>query len=75
MIKKASTHLGVTVDQLAVSDAAITSPRTRSIAVLKATAEPYGYSSWPSPHLIGKNNILPGGGIAYSFGGETPVRY
>ncbi len=47
--------------------------RARSIAVLKAAAETYGWDTRPSPGPIGKGNILTGRGIAYSFRGETVV--
>jgi len=45
--------------------------RARSIAVLKAAAQAYGWDSRPSPRPIGKGNILTGRGIAYSFRGQT----
>jgi CO/xanthine dehydrogenase Mo-binding subunit len=47
--------------------------RARSIAVLKAAADAYGWNSRPSPKPIGKENILTGRGIAYSFRGQTVV--
>jgi CO/xanthine dehydrogenase Mo-binding subunit len=47
--------------------------RVRSIAVLKAAAEAYGWDSRPSPKPNGKENILTGRGIAYSFRGQTVV--
>jgi nicotinate dehydrogenase subunit B len=47
--------------------------RARSLAVLKAAAETYGWDSRPSPKPIGKGNILTGRGIAYSFRGQTVV--
>ncbi len=47
--------------------------RARSIAVLKAAAETYGWDSRPSPKPIGKGKILTGRGIAYSFRGRTVV--
>jgi nicotinate dehydrogenase subunit B len=47
--------------------------RARSLAVLKAAAESYGWDSRPSPKAIGKGNILTGRGIAYSFRGQTVV--
>lgn len=47
--------------------------RARSIAVLKAASEAYGWDSRPSPKPIGKDNILTGRGVAYSFRGETVV--
>lgn len=47
--------------------------RARSIAVLKAAAEAYGWDSRPSPKPADKANILTGRGIAYSFRGLTMV--
>jgi CO/xanthine dehydrogenase Mo-binding subunit len=47
--------------------------RARSIAVLKAVAEAYGWDARPSPKPLGKGNILTGRGIAYSFRGQTIV--
>lgn len=47
--------------------------RARSIAVLKAAAEAYGWDPRPSPRPVGKGNILTGRGIAYTFRGQTIV--
>ncbi len=47
--------------------------RARSIAVLKAVAELYGWDSRHSPKPASKANILTGRGVAYSFRGETIV--
>jgi nicotinate dehydrogenase subunit B len=47
--------------------------RARSLAVLKAAAEAYGWDPRPSPRPAGKVNILSGRGIAYSYRGETVV--
>jgi len=47
--------------------------RARSIAVLQAAAESYGWDSRPSPKPIGKEMTLTGRGIAYSFRGQTVV--
>ena len=47
--------------------------RARSLAVLKAAAETYGWDPRPSPRPAGKVNILSGRGIAYSYRGETVV--
>jgi nicotinate dehydrogenase subunit B len=47
--------------------------RARSIAVLKAAADAYGWDSRPSPKPIGNGNNLTGRGIAYSFRGQTVV--
>ncbi|HUE11104.1 MAG TPA: molybdopterin cofactor-binding domain-containing protein, partial [Steroidobacteraceae bacterium] len=45
--------------------------RARSIAVLKAVAEKYGWDPRPSPKPVGNGNILVGRGIAYAFRGQT----
>jgi CO/xanthine dehydrogenase Mo-binding subunit len=47
--------------------------RARSLAVLKAAAEKYGWDSRPSPKAPGKGDILTGRGIAYSFRGQSIV--
>ncbi len=47
--------------------------RARSIAVLKAAAQAYGWDSRPSPKPIGTGQILTGRGIAYSFRGDSMV--
>ncbi len=47
--------------------------RARSIAVIKAAAQAYGWDTRPSPRSIGTAKILTGRGIAYSFRGETVV--
>ncbi len=47
--------------------------RARSIAVLKAAAETYGWDSRPSPKPVRQGNILTGRGIAYSFRGQSVV--
>jgi nicotinate dehydrogenase subunit B len=47
--------------------------RARSIAVLKAAAEAYGWDARPSPRALSKGNILTGRGVAYSFRGQTMV--
>ena len=47
--------------------------RARSIAVLKAAAEAYGWDHRPSPKARGTGEILTGRGIAYSFRGQTVV--
>ncbi len=47
--------------------------RARSIAVLKAVAEAYGWDPRPSPKPADTANILTGRGIAYSFRGQTIV--
>lgn len=45
--------------------------RVRSIAVLKAAAEAYGWDSRPSPRKAASGDILTGRGIAYSFRSQT----
>lgn len=47
--------------------------RARSIAVLEAAAKAYGWDSRPSPKPVGKETILTGRGIAYTFRGHTVV--
>jgi CO/xanthine dehydrogenase Mo-binding subunit len=47
--------------------------RARSIAVLKAAAEKYGWDPRPSPRPIGSGNILTGRGIAYAYRNQTVV--
>lgn len=47
--------------------------RARSIAVLKAAADAYGWDSRPSPKPVRKGDLLTGRGVAYSFRGETVV--
>jgi CO/xanthine dehydrogenase Mo-binding subunit len=47
--------------------------RARSLAVLKAAAETYGWEPRVSPQTRVKGDILTGRGIAYSFRGQTVV--
>jgi CO/xanthine dehydrogenase Mo-binding subunit len=47
--------------------------RARSIAVVKAAAEAYGWDTRPSPRSFGSGNTLTGRGIAYSFRNQTIV--
>ena len=47
--------------------------RARSIAVLKAAAEAFGWDTRPSPKGVGSGNILTGRGIAYTFRSQTVV--
>ena len=47
--------------------------RSRSIAVLKAAAEKYGWDRRPSPKPAGTGKILTGRGISYAFRGQTVV--
>jgi len=47
--------------------------RARSIAVLKAAAETYGWDARAARKPAAKGNILTGRGVAYSFRGQTIV--
>jgi nicotinate dehydrogenase subunit B len=47
--------------------------RARSIAVMKAAAQAYGWDTRPSPRPIGPGDLLTGRGVAYSFRGQTVV--
>jgi len=47
--------------------------RARSIAVLKAAAEAYGWDRRPSPKPVASGNILTGRGVAYTFRSQTVV--
>jgi CO/xanthine dehydrogenase Mo-binding subunit len=47
--------------------------RARSIAVVKAAAEAFGWDTRPSPRPLGSADILTGRGIAYSFRSQTVV--
>ncbi len=47
--------------------------RARSIAVVRAAAEAYGWDARPSPKPRGNGRVLTGRGIAYSFRGQTIV--
>ena len=47
--------------------------RARSIAVVKAAAQEYGWDTRPSPRANRSGNILTGRGIAYAFRGQTVV--
>ncbi len=47
--------------------------RARSIAVLKAAAEAYGWDRRPSPKPASTGDILTGRGLAYTFRGQTIV--
>jgi CO/xanthine dehydrogenase Mo-binding subunit len=47
--------------------------RARSIAVLKAAAQAYGWDSRPGPKPLGTGKILTGRGVAYTFRGQTVV--
>jgi nicotinate dehydrogenase subunit B len=45
--------------------------RARSIAVVKAAAETYGWDTRPAPKRRGNGDILTGRGIAYTYRGQT----
>src|SRR5258705_6072519 len=45
--------------------------RARSIAVVKAAADTYGWDTRPSPRSSGTGDVLTGRGIAYAFRGPT----
>ncbi len=45
--------------------------RARSIAVVKAAAEAYGWETRPSPKRLDTGSVLTGRGIAYSFRSQT----
>ena len=47
--------------------------RARSLAVLKAAADAYGWDRRPSPKPVGRGEVLSGRGIAYAFRGQTIV--
>jgi CO/xanthine dehydrogenase Mo-binding subunit len=47
--------------------------RARSIAVLKAAADAYGWDTRPSPKPAGTGDVLTGRGIAYAFRNQTVV--
>src|SRR5436309_7950322 len=47
--------------------------RARSIAVVKAAAEAYGWDTRPSPGSQGAGTILSGRGLAYSYRNQTVV--
>jgi CO/xanthine dehydrogenase Mo-binding subunit len=47
--------------------------RARSIAVLKAAAETYGWDRRPSPKQHERGDVLTGRGIAYALRGQTVV--
>ena len=47
--------------------------RARSIAVIRAAAEAYGWDPRPSPKRVGSGRILTGRGVAYSFRSQTVV--
>jgi CO/xanthine dehydrogenase Mo-binding subunit len=47
--------------------------RARSIAVIKAAAEKYGWTPRPSPAPLASGDILTGRGIAYAYRSQTVV--
>jgi nicotinate dehydrogenase subunit B len=47
--------------------------RARSIAVLKAAVEAYGWDTRPSPKPLGRGDILTGRGVAYTYRSQTVV--
>lgn len=47
--------------------------RARSIAVVKAAAEAYGWDTRPSPKPLGSGQVLTGRGIAYAYRNQTVV--
>ena len=47
--------------------------RARSIAVIKAAAETFGWDKRPSPGPIASRDVLTGRGIAYAFRNQTVV--
>ncbi|HEY6212019.1 MAG TPA: molybdopterin cofactor-binding domain-containing protein [Vicinamibacterales bacterium] len=47
--------------------------RARSIAVLKAAAEKYGWDPRPSPTRVASSEVLTGRGVAYAFRNQTVV--
>ena len=47
--------------------------RARSIAVVEAAAEAYGWDPRPSPKTVGNERILTGRGIAYAYRARTTV--
>ena len=47
--------------------------RARSIAVVEAAAEAYGWDARPSPRTVGGGRVLTGRGIAYAYRARTTV--
>jgi nicotinate dehydrogenase subunit B len=47
--------------------------RARSIAVVKAAAEAFGWDKRPSPKALGNGTIATGRGVAYTFRSQTVV--
>jgi len=47
--------------------------RARSVAVVKAAMQAYGWDARPSPKPVSTGNILTGRGMAYTYRGQTVV--
>ena len=47
--------------------------RARSIAVVEAAAEAYGWEARPSPGTVGSGRVLAGRGIAYAYRARTTI--
>ncbi len=47
--------------------------RARSIAVLKAALEAYGWQARPYPQSLGRGEVLTGRGVSYAFRSQTVV--
>ena len=47
--------------------------RARSIAVVEAAAEVYGWDARPSPGTVGSGRVLTGRGIAYAYRARTTI--
>jgi nicotinate dehydrogenase subunit B len=47
--------------------------RARSIAVVEAAAEAYGWESRPSPRPVGSERVLTGRGFAYAYRARTAI--
>jgi len=47
--------------------------RARSLTVLRAAAEAYGWTSRPSPKPVDTNGVLTGRGVAYAYRNQTVV--
>ena len=47
--------------------------RARSIAVVEAAAEAYGWEARPSPGTVGSGRVLTGRGIAYAYRARTTI--
>ena len=47
--------------------------RARSIAVVEAAAEAYGWDTRPSPKSVGADRVLTGRGVAYAYRARTAI--